>query len=77
MENSPWLWVNEEIGCKGKKLKKLQEEWQNNLAEMEEGIRFKNSCLIACNQQPLRGAATANSKLLSSGIELWSSKTAW
>lgn len=28
---------------------------------MEEGLWFKQSSLIACNQQPLRGAAAANS----------------
>ena len=28
---------------------------------MEEGLWFKQSYLIACNQQPLRGAATGSS----------------
>ena len=45
------LWAKEEAGCKSKKLKKSQEEWQKNLAEME-GLWFKQSSLIACNQQP-------------------------
>ena len=40
MPNSPRLWPNEEVGCNRKKLKKSQEEWQNYLAEMEEGSWF-------------------------------------
>ena len=35
MENSPWLWANKEVGCKIKKLKKSQEEWTKNFAELE------------------------------------------
>ena len=62
MENSPWLWAREGVGCKSKKLKKSQEERQNNLAEMEESLmRFKQSSLIACNQQLSRGAAAVSS----------------
>ena len=49
MENS--LWVKEEAGCKCKKLKKSQEEWQKKIAEIEKGLWFKQSSLIACNQQ--------------------------
>ena len=48
-------------GCKSKKLKKSHEEWQKNLAEMDEGLQFKQSSLIACNQQLSRGAAAASS----------------
>ena len=79
MENSPWLWANEEVGCNRKKLKKSQEEWQQNLAEIEKGLWFEQSCRIFCNQQPSRGAPAASSshykfeiKLLSKGIEPWS-----
>ena len=30
--------MTQEVGCKSKKLKKSQEEGQNNLAEVEEGL---------------------------------------
>ena len=49
MENSPWLWANEEVGCNRKKLKKSQEEWQQNLAEIEKGLWFEQSSRIFCN----------------------------
>ena len=79
MENSLWVWANEEVGCRSKKLKKSKEEWQKNFAVMEEDWQFEQSSLIACNQQLSRvllqwGQVTINlkSKLLSSGIEPWS-----
>ena len=46
MENSPWLWANEEVGCNSKKLKKSQEEWQQNLAEIERVLWFEQSSRI-------------------------------
>lgn len=49
MENRPWLWANEEVGCNSKKLKKSQEEWQQNLAEIEKGLWFEQSSRIFCN----------------------------
>ena len=61
MENSPWLWVRGLDAGKGKKLKKCQEEGKKTLAEIEEGLWFKQSSLIACNQQLSRGAAAASS----------------
>ena len=61
MENSPWLWAKEEVGCNSKKLKKSQKEWQKHLTKMEEGLRFKQSSLIARNQQLSRGAAIGSS----------------
>ena len=61
MENSPWLWAKEDVECKGTKLQKSQEEWHKNLAEMEKGLWFKQSSLIASNQQPSRGAPAAGS----------------
>ena len=61
MENSPWLWTKEDVGCNGTKLQKSQEEWHKNLAEMEKGLWFKQSSLIANNQQPSRGAPAAGS----------------
>ena len=45
---------------KSKKLKKYQER-QKKLADTEEGLWFKQSSLIACNQQLPRGAAAASS----------------
>ena len=51
----------QEVGCKTKKFEKSLEERQNNLAEMEEGLWFKQSSLIACNQQLSRGAAAVSS----------------
>ena len=74
MANSPWLWANEEVGCSSKKLKKSQEEWQNNLAETEVGLRFKQSSLIACNQQPSRGAPAVGSSHYESEIKIALSK---
>lgn len=68
MENSPWLWAREGVGCKSKKLKKSQEERQNNLAEMESLMWFKQSSLIACDQQPSRGAPAAGTKNLKSKL---------
>ena len=55
------LVVSQGVECKSKKLKKSQEEWQKNLAEMEEGLQFKKSSLIACSQQLSRGAAATSS----------------
>ena len=55
------LVVSQGVGCKSKKLKKSQEECHKNFAEMEEGLQFKQSFLIACNQQLSRGTATASS----------------
>ena len=74
MANSPWLWANEEVGCSSKKLKKSQVEWQNNLAEMEVGLWFKQSSLIACNQQPSRGAPAVGSSHYESEIKIALSK---
>ena len=45
MENSPWLWAKG-LG-ESKKLKKSQQEWQKNFAEMGKGFCFKQSSLIA------------------------------
>ena len=55
------LVVSQGVGCKSKKLKKSQEECHKDFAEMEEGLQFKQSFLIACNQQLSRGTATASS----------------
>ena len=52
--------VSQGVGCKSKKLKKSLKEWQKNIAEMEEGLWFKQSTLIACNQQPSRDAPAAS-----------------
>ena len=61
MENGPRLWAKIGAGCKSKKLKKFQDKWQKHLAEMEEGLWFKQSLLIANNQQPSKGAPAASS----------------
>ena len=61
MENGPRLWATIGAGWKSKKLKKSQDKWQKHLAEMEEGLWFKQSFLIANNQQPSKGAPAANS----------------
>ena len=50
IERKMFLWVNEEVGCKSKKFEKSEEEWPNNLAEMEKGLWFKQSSLTAYNQ---------------------------
>ena len=52
MENGPRLWAKIGAGWKSKKLKKSQDKWQKHFAEMEEGLWFKQSFLIANNQQP-------------------------
>ena len=39
--------VSQRVGCEGKKLKKTQQEWHKNFAEMEKGFCFKQSSLIA------------------------------
>ena len=65
--------MSQGVGCKCKKVKKSQEEWQKNLAETEEGLWFKQPSLIACTQQLSTSTAiNLKSKLLSSGIEPWS-----
>ena len=68
------LWVKGEAGCKCKKLKKSQEEWQKKIAEIEKGLWFKQSSLIACNQQlhVSRGAAPASSSCYKFEIKIGS-----
>lgn len=73
------LTVSQGVQLKSRKLNKSQEEWQKNLAEMEEGLYIKQFSLIACTQQLSRGAATASSshvnlksELTSGGLEPWS-----
>ena len=77
MENDS-LQAKEEVGCKSKKLKKSQEEWQKKLAEMEEGLRILPSLLATSSHmyqevllQPVPATINLTSKLLYSGIELW------
>ena len=44
-------------------IKKSYEKWQKNLAEMEEGLLFKQSSLTASNQQPSKGAPTVQATI--------------
>ena len=48
--------VSQGVGCNSQILNKSQEVWEKNLAKIEEGLQFKQSSLIACNQQIKRGA---------------------
>ena len=70
--------VSQGVGCKSKKLKKSHEEWQKNIAEMEElGLWFTQSSLIVTSNhkevllQPVQTTINLKSKLLSNGIEPW------
>ena len=53
--------MNHRVGCKSNDLKKSLEEWLKNLAKIEEGLQFKQSSMIACNQQLSRGATAVSS----------------
>lgn len=69
--------VSQGVGCKSKKLKKSHEEWQKNIAEMEEGLWFTQSSLIVTSNhkevllQPVQTTINLKLKLLSNGIEPW------
>ena len=69
--------VSQGVGCKSKKLKKSQKEWQKNIAETEEGLWFTQSSLIVTSNhqevllQPVLTTINLKSKLLSNGIEPW------
>ena len=60
MENSTWLWARR-LGVRARNLRNPSRKGKSNLAEMEEGLWFKQSSLIACNQQLSRGAAAVSS----------------
>ena len=62
MESSPGQRAKKYFGCNSTKIQKSQEERHKNLSEMEKGLWFKQSSLIACNQQPSRGAPAADSR---------------
>ena len=59
-KNTP-LTVSLGVGCKSQISNKSQEVWQKNLAKMEGGLQFKQSSLLACNQQITRGADAVSS----------------
>ena len=61
MEHGPRMWAKEGVGCESKKFRNLERNGKKNLAEMEEGLWFKHSPLIASNQQPSKGAPAASS----------------
>ena len=67
--------VSQGVECKSKKLKKSHEEWQKNIAEMEEGLWFTQSSLIVTSNhqevllQPVQTTINLKSKLLSNEIE--------
>ena len=65
--------VSQGVGCKSKKLKKSHEEWQKNIAEMEESLWFTQSSLNHKEVllQPVQTTINLKSKLLSNGIEQW------
>ena len=55
MENSPWLWANEEVGCKSKKLKKSQEEWQKkNLLKWRRACGLSNTAAASSSNYKLK-----------------------
>ena len=48
------------LDVRARNLEILREMTKKNLAEMEEGLWFKHSPLIASNQQPSKGAPAAS-----------------